>query len=91
MRSHYLYPLEFRPGQQSKVTRQVDGQYEVFLELERCVRNQVKRFIHDESFIKTDLGGGSTTTSDKTPISTATCLASSLGRALCYINRYDKC
>jgi hypothetical protein len=79
--------LEIRPGQQSKVARQLDGQHEVFLELERCVRNQLKRFICDESFSKFDLGGaaviGSTTGNN-----TATCLASSLGRALCYIHRF---
>lgn len=81
--SHFLYPLEIRPGQQSKVTRQTDGQHEVFLELERCVRNQIKRLIMDESFGKFDSSAA------VIGANTATCLASSLSRALCYIHRYD--
>ncbi|OXA58389.1 General transcription factor IIH subunit 3 [Folsomia candida] len=82
--SHFLYPLEIRPGQQSKVTRQTDGQHEVFLELERCVRNQIKRLIMDESFGKFDSSAA------VIGANTATCLASSLSRALCYIHRKDK-
>lgn len=75
-----MYPLEHREGMPFKPIRQVDGQYEVFLELEHSVRTQIKKFINSDAFTKFDSrndGTGNFTT----------CLASALGRALCYINR----
>lgn len=76
-----MYPVEVRKGIKEKPIRQVDGQYEVFLELECSVRNQIKKFINSDEFTKFDSrtdGSGNFTT----------CLASALGRALCYINRF---
>jgi len=80
--SCFLFPLEPRLGQgKPKVTRQLDGQHEAFMDLELSIRTQMKGLINDESFVKFDVGGET---------NTATCLASSLGRALCYIHRKEK-
>lgn len=78
--SHFLYPLEVAPGQTRKIIRQQDGQHELFFELEKLVRYQVKGLIFDSSYVNFDTG------SDKSG-NTTSCLASALGRALCYINR----
>ncbi|CAL8073082.1 unnamed protein product [Orchesella dallaii] len=83
--SHILYPIEEREGVTLKPIRQVDGQYEVFLELEKSVRSQIKKFVMSDAFTSFD----STRSADSSGNFT-TCLASALGKALCYINRKER-
>jgi len=78
VQSHFLYPVGDEYA--SKLaTRQVDGQFEGFLEFEETVRKTLKVVM--QTIGKSSVGH------NQGKNSTSSCLASALGRALCYINR----
>ena len=61
---------------------QRDGQFEGFLALEALIRSNITKIIQDKSFLTAEM----LAKEEGTDLSS--CLASSLLKALCYINMY---
>jgi len=75
-----LYPIEKRADDSSQTLHQVDGQFELFLALELLIRRNMKVVSADRGYVPQRIA-------DEEGLST--CLASTLLKALSYINLYE--